>query len=78
MGLPVRFPSMKRALSLAEEPEVVADIWYNLGHIGINLGTQVYLLHNRSYKLLALCAVCWKLAIVVHKFKKDIHTYFNS
>ena len=32
------FPSMERALSLAEEPEVVADIWYNLGHIGINLG----------------------------------------
>ena len=32
------FLSMERALSLAEEPEVVADIWYNLGHIGINLG----------------------------------------
>ena len=25
---------MERALSLAEEPEVIADVWYNLGHIG--------------------------------------------
>ena len=29
---------MERALSLAEEPEVISEVWYNLGHIGLNLG----------------------------------------
>lgn len=29
---------MERAISLAEDPETKADVWYNLGHIGLNLG----------------------------------------
>ncbi|CAG0901889.1 unnamed protein product, partial [Darwinula stevensoni] len=28
----------ERALGLAEDPTIAADIWYNLGHIGIGLG----------------------------------------
>ena len=42
---------MERALSLAEEPEVVADVWYNLGHIGLNLGDV-----NLAYQ-------CFRLAL---------------
>lgn len=29
---------MERALSLSEEAETTADVWFNLGHIGLNLG----------------------------------------
>ena len=29
---------MERALSLGQDPETKADVWYNLGHIGLNLG----------------------------------------
>ena len=29
---------MERALSLGQDPETKADVWYNLGHVGLNLG----------------------------------------
>ena len=40
---------MERALSLAEETETVADVWFNLGHIGINLGDT-----NLAYQCFSL------------------------
>ena len=52
---------MERALSLAEEPEVVADIWYNLGHIGINLGENTVKLWKKFEKLVTLLIMSLKL-----------------
>ena len=42
---------MERALSLAEEDDVLADVWYNMGHIAINLGDT-----NLAYQ-------CFRLAL---------------
>ena len=40
---------MERALSLSEETETVADVWFNLGHIGLNLGDT-----NLAYQCFSL------------------------
>ena len=40
---------LERALSLSDEAETTADIWFNLGHIGLNLGDT-----NLAYQCLSL------------------------
>ena len=42
---------MERALSLSEETETVADVWFNLGHIGLNLRKfSVFAFHGQRTK----------------------------
>jgi tetratricopeptide repeat protein 8 len=50
----VAIPCFEKALHYAATDRLIAEIWYNLGHVAINIGDR-----QLAYQCLKLAVGCW-------------------